>query len=426
MLAHLVTEAFRDVRRRVVNLVQGRRVETSRRSFVMLSVELFTGAGGLAFGMSRAGFNHVAVIERDADSCHTIRKNQVRGVEPVTSWPLFENDVRSFDYGIITRSVDLVAGGPPCQPFSLGGKHQGSADSRDMFPEAVRAVRELRPRAFVFENVKGLLRQSFGPYFQYTLLKLRYPEILRRGSETWDEHSRRLQRTHNRGGYNGLNYRLLFSLVNAADFGVPQRRERVIIVGFRSDIGRRWSFPNPTHSRDALLLDMYVTGGYWERHRIPKRLRTPAPARLMGRLDALKGDGEVTNRQPWKTVRDMISDLPDPSTKAASSVSNHSFNPGARSYAGHTGSPFDEPAKTLKAGDHGVPGGENMLLKPDGSVRYFTVRESARLQTFPDEYHFPGSWTESMRQLGNAVPVALAQAIGTSVAQCLCQTEQTS
>ena len=88
-------------------------------------------------------------------------------------------------------------------------------------------------------------------------------------------------------------------------------------------------------------------------------------------------------------------------------------------YPGHTGSSLDEPAKTLKAGDHGVPGGENMLRRPDGSVRYFTVRESARLQTFPDKYVFPGSWTENMRQLGNAVPVTLATSVARSVADCL-------
>ena len=96
--------------------------------------------------------------------------------------------------------------------------------------------------------------------------------------------------------------------------------------------------------------------------------------------------------------------------------SDHKFQPGARSYKGHTGSPYDEPAKTLKAGVHGVPGGENMLARGDGSVRYFTVRESARLQTFSDDIVFHGAWSETMRQLGNAVPVRLAQAVGAAVA----------
>jgi DNA mismatch endonuclease Vsr len=113
----------------------------------------------------------------------------------------------------------------------------------------------------------------------------------------------------------------------------------------------------------------------------------------------------------WSTVRDPISDLPDPARADRSFPPNHKFMPGARSYVGHTGSPLDEPAKTLKAGDHGVPGGENTLAYGQGRIRYFTIRESSRLQTFPDDYAFRGSWSGSMRQLGNAVPVKLAQLV---------------
>lgn len=109
-------------------------------------------------------------------------------------------------------------------------------------------------------------------------------------------------------------------------------------------------------------------------------------------------------------------DLPTAgSEESLSSTLNHIFIPGARTYPGHTGSPLDEPAKTLKAGVHGVPGGENMLVLYTGQVRYFTVREAARLQTFPDDYFFPHCWTQTMRQLGNAVPVALAEVIASDI-----------
>ena len=99
-------------------------------------------------------------------------------------WPLFEGDAREFDYGTINEDVMVVSGGPPCQPFSLGGKHRGNMDERDMFPEAVRAVRALRPKAFIFENVKGLLRQTFASYFEYIHLQLSHPDLTRKGGET--------------------------------------------------------------------------------------------------------------------------------------------------------------------------------------------------------------------------------------------------
>lgn len=380
----------------------------------MRSVELFTGAGGLALGFSIAGFDHTLLIERDPDSCQTIRLNQRLGIQPVAKWPLIEADVCAFDYSRISEPVDLVAGGPPCQPFSLGGKHRGHTDTRDMFPEAVRAVRALRPRAFVFENVKGLRRQNFADYFNFILLQLEFPEVVRRNGESWEDHNRRLQRIKTEGRHGGLRYNIVVDILNAADYGVPQRRERVFFVGFRSDVGEKWSFPEQTHSRDSLLRSQWITGEYWDEHRIAKNRRpepTPLSGSLIDRLRNMRGLAR------WQTVRDAIADLPDPTKR--NTAFNHIQIPGARAYPGHTGSPLDEPAKTIKAGDHGVPGGENMLALPDGRVRYFTVRESARLQTFPDRYLFAGSWTESMRQIGNAVPVTLAKIVAESVRHTL-------
>lgn len=380
----------------------------------MRSVELFAGAGGLAIGMARAGFKHAAIVEWDHDSCETFRHNQCNHVRDVEQWPLFEGDSRTFDYSMIGGDVMVVSGGPPCQPFSLGGKHRGHMDERDMFPEAVRAVRELRPKAFIFENVKGLLRQNFASYFEYIHLQLAHPELARRRGETWERHHSRLER-HHTSNRAAASYNVVYRLLNAANYGVPQRRERVFLIGFRSDLGVAWNFPDETHSEDALLRDQWITGNYWERHRVAKRNRPGLPDKLAPRIARLRND-DMLARLPWGTVRDAIADLPDPEKRLRNGVANHVFNPGARSYPGHTGSPLDGPAKTLKAGDHGVPGGENMLLRPDGSVRYFTAREAARLQTFPDDYVFCGSWTETMRQLGNAVPVRLAEVIARSVA----------
>jgi DNA (cytosine-5)-methyltransferase 1 len=384
----------------------------------MRSVELFAGAGGLAMGMSNAGFHHAAVLEWDHDACETFRENQRQHLRSVEEWPLFEGDVREFDYRDLD-DVIVVSGGPPCQPFSLGGKHRGYNDKRDMFPEAVRAVRELRPRAFIFENVKGLLRESFADYFEYVLLQMTHPSFSRRAGESWREHRKRLEKHHtSRRGR--TEYNVVFRVLNAADYGVPQRRERVFMVGFRSDLGVQWSFPEGGHAEDALLRSKWVTGEYWDRHRVSKRERPELSKKIAGRVERLRGDYLFdAGKLPWLTVRDAIGDLPDPEKKSKNGILNHAFNPGARSYTGHTGSPLDEPAKTLKAGDHGVPGGENMLARVDGTVRYFTVREAARLQTFPDNYAFRGAWTEAMRQLGNAVPVQLAEAVASSVAETL-------
>ncbi|MDZ4817482.1 MAG: DNA cytosine methyltransferase [Planctomycetota bacterium] len=386
----------------------------------MRSVELFAGAGGLAIGMSNAGFHHAAVIEWNHNACETFRENQRHHLQSVKRWPLRERDVRTFDYGALENIV-LVSGGPPCQPFSLGGKHRGSLDERDMFPEAVRAVRELRPKAFIFENVKGLLRRSFADYFEYVLLQLTHPNLTRRQNETRREHRARLEKYHT-SRKTRPEYNVVFRLLNAADYGVPQRRERVFLVGFRSDLGIEWSFPETCYSEDALLVSQWISGDYWDRHEIAKRRRPPIIGRQTARVERLRRLNRLDSKLPWRTVRDAISDLPDPEKYPRSGITNHIFNPGARSYAGHTGSPLDEPAKTLKAGDHGVPGGENMLARYNGSVRYFTVREAARLQTFPDDYVFCGPWTEAMRQLGNAVPVHLAEAVARSIARTLIST----
>jgi DNA (cytosine-5)-methyltransferase 1 len=325
-----------------------------------------------------------------------------------------QSDIRELSFRKFEDKVDLVAGGPPCQPFSLGGRHKANHDHRDMWSEAVRVVRETRPRAFIFENVKGLTRATFQTYFSYVFLQLSFPEIVLNDGESWVDHRIRLERYQTSGRRSGLCYYVLPPrILNAADFGVPQKRERVFFVGFRQDHEIEWSFPTATHSREALLWEQYRETTYWDRHSI----KTNAQTEDLRPFQATKRIKERPNLLPWRTARDAIVGLPDPEQFPFGTLefSDHKLQQGARSYPGHTGSPLDEPAKTLKAGVHGVPGGENMLRRTDGSVRYFTVRESARLQTFPDDFIFHGSWGESMRQLGNAVPVALAEVIARSV-----------
>jgi len=383
----------------------------------MKSIELFAGAGGLGMGLHRAGFHPVSVVERDAYCCDTIRENQKRAGSIVRDWRLAQGDVRKIDFRQHEGKVDLISGGPPCQPFSMGGKHKAYDDARDMFPQAIRAVREAKPRAFVFENVKGLTRAGFQNYFEYIQLQMRHPEVVARVDEDWTDHHARLEQHHVSGSNEGLNYHLVTRLLNAANHGVPQRRERVLFVGFRSDLAEEWRFPREVFSAEALIWEQYGDGSYWDRHKVAMKARPDNPA-MKARAERMAGKPAGL---AWKTVRDAITDLPDPEHRPEMSraITNHRLQKGARSYPGHTGSPLDEPAKTLKAGVHGVPGGENMLRKPDGEVRYFTARESARLQTFPDDYVFHGSWTETMRQLGNAVPVRLAEIVGRDVERVL-------
>lgn len=381
----------------------------------MRSVELFAGAGGLALGCELAGFEPAAVVEWDRWACDTVRENRDAGYPLVQGWDVIEGDVRKVDWSGVS-DVDLVAGGPPCQPFSMGGKHQAHDDKRDMFPATAEVVATLRPKAFLIENVKGLTRSTFANYFQYILLRMEMPELVAREGEAWFEHFQRLQAEHT-GAYDGLRYNVASTVVNAADYGVPQQRHRVFIVGFRSDLDAEWSFPAATHSYEALLYDQWVTGQYWERHGIPKSQRPEPPARSARKIAELKDAERSGLLLPWRTVRDAISDLPEPGRHGTKGYLNHKHQPGARQYPGHTGSPLDMPSKALKAGGHGVPGGENMFVRPDGSFRYYSVREAARIQTFPDRYELHGAWGEAMRQLGNAVPVLLAQKVAASVAQ---------
>lgn len=383
----------------------------------MRAVELFAGAGGLALGIAKAGFQHSAVIEIDPFACETIRENMSRGNSLVSDWPLHETDVRHFDYSQLSGDVDLLCAGVPCQPFSLAGKSKAHQDERDMFAEVVRAARDLRPKAILIENVRGLGRSKFKDYLEYLLLAIATPGLARDPKQSWRKHFQSLRcRGEIASVGTMLRYDVFFHVVNAADYGVPQCRERVFIIGFRSDLQIRWSFPSRTHSLDALVWAQWRSHRYWKRHGLERQRpgkMSRAIACGVGRLDA---GSMKPGLLPWKTIRDAFRDLPRlRRSQKHEELDNHYLNPGARSYKGHCGSRLDEPSKTLKAGSHGVPGGENSLALPHGRIRYFSVRECARLQTFPDDYVFMGPWIRKMSQIGNAVPVRLAEVIAVSI-----------
>ena len=205
--------------------------------------------------------------------------------------------------------------------------------------------------------------------------------------------------------YQELSYKVSYQLVNSANYGIPQKRERVLIIGIRSDLKTNWVFPQKTHTEERLNWNKYVTGEYWENHKIKPRDNKL----IRNTLLETYGIFEPTE-DAWLTVRDALKGVPNPVDKH--SILDHVFKDGAKSYEGHTGSDIDLPAKTLKAGGHGVPGGENMIRFEDGSVRYFTTYEAKLIQTFPKDFAVTGAWGEAMRQIGNAVPVKLSELIG--------------
>ena len=368
-------------------------------------------------GIARAGFRHELLVEWNKDAANTLRANErILGLDSVDV--IQEVDVASFDYGTVSEGIDLLAGGPPCQPFSVGGKHLGDRDRRDMFAQTVKAVRELKPKAVLLENVRGLARPRFSDYLEYILDSLSLPEVVAFPGENWKEHRERI-RWEKAFSRDTLRYRVDSHVVNAADFGIPQKRDRLFIVAWREDCQVSWVAPRATHSRSRLYWDQWVSEEYWDRHNVELRLR-PAPGEDSERKAKRLRVVDIEKLDPWKTVRDSIGDLPQLYEGAAVPIDcDHYLNPGAKSYRGHTGSPLDFPAKTLKAGDHGVPGGENTLRIKEGTVRYFSIREAARLQTFPDTFQITGSWTEGMRQMGNAVPAALSEAFAAAIAEAI-------
>ena len=382
------------------------------------AVELFAGGGGMALGLGHAGFAHSALIEWWSPAAAVLRHNARLNPDLWQPDAVHELDVRSAHHILEGHTPDLFAGGPPCQPFSLAGVHAGDNDSRNMFPAAIDVVRGLRPPLVIFENVPGLQRPNFAPYLDYVKSQLRRPSINRRGDdELWDDHHRRILRSSS-----PPEYRVYQHQIDAADFGVPQTRRRVFIIAIRADQpgAEDWTDIPMTHSRDALWHQQYITGQYWERHRL--RPRHP-PARTRTQVERIRRLG-VAPAKPWVTLRDLLADMPPPGKGAPDGWPNHYFIPGARPYAKHTGSPIDMPSKTIKAGVHGVSGGEAMIRYLNGAVRYLTIREAALAQGFPRDYEMPGYRSRVMGVIGNAVAVRVAEVLGTALRAHLARTSK--
>ncbi len=297
----------------------------------MRSVELFAGCGGLALGVARAGFKHDFIVECDVDSVSTLVKNKSRKVKHVRDWEIEHCDTRELDFRNLNR-IDLLSGGPPCQPFSIGGKHLGPRDPRNMWPEAIRAIREIRPKAFILENVRGLFRPDFSKYLDYITLQLSHPDVARRTHEPWRTHLARLRKHASR--HEVGEYHVRARAINAADYGAPQKRHRAIFIGVSSRYGDDWEFPPPTHSREALAWSKHVELDYWDRHGV-RRIAQPSSESEAQALKRMAKEKKPKERA-WLTVRDAIGDLPPPTKKEK--IPGHWQHPGARSYSNHTGS----------------------------------------------------------------------------------------
>jgi DNA (cytosine-5)-methyltransferase 1 len=385
-----------------------------KKTMRLSSVEIFAGAGGLAIGAHEAGFRCGLLLDASSRVCETLTSNKRRGIQPMSSAEIVTADVRHFDFRPLQGKADILLGGPPCQPFSQGGRRRHQIDERNMFPDAVRALDEIQPKAFLFENVKGLATGANRNYAELIRLQLQFPAMAGTlASLPWDEQLSSLEDIATSSGFSDAQYNVVAHELNAADFGVPQKRERIFFAGFKKDLGVEWHFPPPTHSKEALVVSQSAIGEYWDRHGVPARERVQAGARNIDSADA--------KLLPWRTARDALANLPSPTLgeNPDAAVTQHILVSGAREYRGHTGSTLDQPSKTLKAGVNGVPGGENMLRLNDGSLRYFTIRECARLQTFPDNFEVSGPRSEQIRQLGNAVPCLLAERILESMHRAL-------
>lgn len=326
------------------------------------AIDLFAGAGGLSLGLKASGWDVKAAIELDSTAIETHRRNFPH-IEHIAS------DVRDIDFRRFS-GIDLVAGGPPCQPFSVSGKRLGSVDVRDMVPEFVRAVREAKPRAFMMENVAGLAGSQFNDYLQRQVLALY-----------------------------ALGYTVFTRVLSAADYGVAQNRRRLFLVGIRADQrGEAFAFPTATHGE---RLKPYLT---------VREALSGAPADVPNRAKVVFCKNPVLRRSPFAGM--MFNGKGRPLNYGGLGHTVPASAGGNRTHIVDPDGLVQEYHAHLMAGKR--PRAGELL-----GVRRLTVRESARLQSFPDDFVFTGRQSARYSQVGNAVPPKLAAAVSGQIQSSL-------
>jgi DNA (cytosine-5)-methyltransferase 1 len=328
-------------------------------------LELFAGAGGLAVGLEKAGMKCVALNEIDKWACQTLRKNR-------PNWNVLEGDIKEYDFTKYYDKVDVVTGGFPCQAFSYAGKKLGLNDARGtLFYEYARVVKEVNPAICIGENVRGLLSHEKGKTLQGMISIL--DEI----------------------GYNVVPIQVL----KAIHYRVPQKRERLILVGIRKDIEINFEYPKPSN-KIYNLEDALKKGELFDSD-VPMSEGVAYPKYKKKILDLVPPKGY------WRN-------LPVDIQKEYMGGSFY-LGGGKTGMARRIG--WDEPSLTLTCSPAQK---QTERCHPD-ETRPFTVREYARIQTFPDDWQFVGSVAQQYKQIGNAVPVNLGREVGYSIVKFLNQ-----
>lgn len=328
-------------------------------------IELFAGAGGLALGMEKAGFESILLNEIDKHACSTLRKNR-------QEWDVIEGDVSSIDFSAYKNKVDILSGGFPCQAFSYAGNKLGFEDARGtLFFEFARAVKECNPKIILGENVRGLVKHEDGRTLD--AIKNIIDEL----------------------GYKLVDPRVL----KAVFYQVPQKRERLFLVGIRKDISNyvEFSWPSP-YKRIMTLKDALKKGDLYSTD-VPQSEGQKYPKRKAEILSL------IPQGRYWR-------DLPDDIQREYMKKSY--FLGGGKTGMARRLS-WDEPSLTLTC----APAQKQTERCHPSETRPLTVREYARIQTFPDDWNFSGSLTSQYKQIGNAVPVNLAYAVGRSLIRLL-------